>query len=138
MLTLSKVHNYKRIPDTLEVELVDENHYIRLSDGYKSLFAQNGEVYSGEDSPPLKYSEIPNWFWNLARGCSVDGRKRVGLVLPEEKGQAQLRKEGVEEEKYECPEPECLASVPMSKKGIHIARHTKEKKRLAKKEIVNK
>ncbi len=128
MLTLSKVVEYGRVEGkTDEVEVISENPYIRLSQDEKALYIQNGEVYTGENTTALKYNEIPEWFWKLAKGCSKEGRDRVGLVLPEEKTNTELDEEEVPVAKYDCPEPDCLASVPLTSKGIHMGMHTRKR-----------
>lgn len=148
MLDLTKVHDYRRIPDTLDVELIGENHTKRLSERVnekgeqdvegtdRSLIVQNGEVYAGEGTSAMKYSEIPEWFWVLARRCSAEGRERVGLVLPEE--MAEYEKEQLAQKKYDCPEKDCFASVPWHKKGVHMAQHALKKKRKATKKPAKK
>jgi|TARA_Y100000310_G_scaffold121092_1_gene119885 hypothetical protein len=144
-LTLSRVHDYQRVEGKIdEVKLVNENHYIRLSDRVNEkgepdkggrdriLFAQNGQVWTGEGTPALKYNEIPEWFWVLARKCSKEGRDRVGLVLPEE----EENHCEVSIPKYDCPEKDCMASVPLTQKGIHIGMHTRKRNAGKKKKTV--
>lgn len=134
MLTLTKVHDYQKVEGSSnEVKLVGENPYIRLSQDHKALFIQNGEVYSGVGSPALEYKEIPEWFWKLARGCNKEGRDRVGLILPEEMTDEALDEAEVPEKTYECPETDCLKSMPLSHKGVHMGGHAKKKKAAKKK-----
>lgn len=144
-LTLAKVVDYQRVEGKAnEVFIAAENPTIKLSErvdengkqsisGHidRGLWVQNGYVYTGENSDPIPYEEIPEWFWALARRCNKEGRDRVGLVLPEENASVNNWKpepeDEVKQEMYECPEEGCGMSVPLKKKGIHIGQHTRAK-----------
>lgn len=129
-LILDKVHDYVRIPGTMDVRLVGENHYIRLASGEHKLFAQNGRYWTEEGE--VKYADVGEWFWELARKCSPEGRKRVGMKLPEELSHKEREELGVDK-LWKCDE--CGEDVSMLDKGMHIAGHTlaknKEKKKIS-------
>jgi hypothetical protein len=82
-LTLTKVHEWQRVPNTTEVRLVSERNYIRLMDkdaGYP-LFIQSGQVFS-EDGEAV--GDLPEWFWVELRKCNPVALAAVGYVGPME------------------------------------------------------
>lgn len=129
MLTLTKVHDYQKVEGKPnEVELVNENPFIRVSHGNQHLYVQNGEVWTGVGTPSIPPSNVPEWLWEAARKWSKDGRDRVGLVLPEEMSGKEIDENKMPPKMYNCPEPDCLKAVPLEEKGVHIATHNKKKK----------
>lgn len=85
MLTLTKVHDLQKVPGKRnEVRMVGEHHYVRIGmPGLPPIFVQDGQFYS-EGGPAIVRQDLPETFWNEARKVTLDMRRTVGLVLPEE------------------------------------------------------
>lgn len=101
-LELNKVQEYERVPGhpsqarmvgyrpywrvvhRTKTEERDENNRIIWNDD-PPVIVQDGHYY-GQGGDPMRYSEVPDWFWAEARKLPADRRKVYGIVLPEEKG----------------------------------------------------
>lgn len=80
-LTLTQVHEYKKVPNSSEVRLVRERPYVRLNGvgATSPIFVQGGKLYYEGGGEVVK---VPEWFWLEAEKVSPLMRKSVGLVLP--------------------------------------------------------
>lgn len=78
-LTLTKVHDVRRDPQSGARRLMGENHYIsfRAGDG-PTVFVQNGRAFS-EGGPEMPTEEIPAWFVDQAKRVSASKAEKVGL-----------------------------------------------------------
>ena len=128
LLNLRKAHVYEKVGKRQELQLVSENHIVRLrSDEGGPLFVQNGQVYS--EGGAIE-SPIPDWFWREYAKCSPELRKQVGLALPGESVQktedAQAIAPALPTKTKECPE--CSKEVASKSFGLHVARHRKADK----------
>ena len=63
---------------------VQTNNYLMLSNAGQRLWVQGGQVWEGENSPPLKPSQYPAWFIDQIKQLTREGRKAVGFNLPED------------------------------------------------------
>ena len=64
---------------------VQARNYLMLSADGQRLYVQNGQVWNGENSPPLSDDQIPDWFYDQIRMQSPDARREVGYLLPEDR-----------------------------------------------------
>jgi hypothetical protein len=77
---LDKVHEYTRIPGTMEVRLVHQRPYLRLRSGAHEppIFVQEGVFYSeGGDL----MGDPPEWLDEELAKVSPEGLSAVGLVM---------------------------------------------------------
>jgi hypothetical protein len=76
-LALDQVHQYQRLPGTLEVRLVRTNPYVRITNGGEPpLFVQGGVIYSeGGDV----ITDPPAWWAAEVLKLSPTVRAEVGL-----------------------------------------------------------
>lgn len=78
-LNLTKVHNYVKVPGSMDVRLVSTDHYVRLRDGERPpVFVQRGTVFP-EEGAAFAFEDIPSWFWKQAKLVSKEMRKTTGL-----------------------------------------------------------
>jgi len=97
-----------------------------------SIYYQNGEFYDGEDSPPIKWQDVPEFFWRVVReSYSPEVIAREKLVFPENR---KLTQEEHDEEvqaraesTFICKEPDCGEEVKYTDSGIHAMKHGRER-----------
>jgi len=126
-LNLRKAHVYEKVGKRQEMQLVAENHIVRIrcSEG-GPLFVQSGQVYS-EGGDVIK--PIPAWFWPEYEKVSPEMRKIVGLALPSDvtaKAGPLTEKPALPIPTKDCPE--CGKEVKKASFGLHVARHRKADK----------
>ena len=120
-LTLTEVHKYESIKGTTRSRLVGVHPAIGIFTASKMRYwLQDGKVFY-EDGTEL--GTPPEDFWAEARKLTDTQRKEVGLVLPEDRGEAAAE---ASLKVWECDQ--CGETVPLSQKGVHIGRHRKQKK----------
>lgn len=78
-LTLNKVHDVRRDPQSGARRLMGENHYIsfRRGDG-PTVFVQNGRAFH-EGGPEFADHELPDWLPEEAAKVSASKAERIGL-----------------------------------------------------------
>lgn len=153
-LTLSKVQDYGRDPQTGALRLRGTNHYISFKRGDgPTVFVQNGIPFH-EGGPQFRDDELPDWFIEEAERVHEDRRPIYGLdtllarlrgasavapafddswrqdpspgtTAPVEVDAKGMYYEGGEK-LYWCPE--CCKGIPSKQKGVHIGSHRKQAK----------
>ena len=66
---------------------IQARNYLLLSCNGERLYIQNGQVWEGENSEPLRDDQIPDWFYSQVRMQSPEARREVGYLLPEDREQ---------------------------------------------------
>lgn len=149
-LTLSKVQDYGRDPNTGALRLRATNYYISFKRGDgPTVFVQGGKAFH-EGGPEFRDDELPAWFIEEAERVAESKREVYGLDrllarLKPSNGQAaepvtsvqespdsdQIDAKGMYyaggEKMYWCPE--CAKGIPSRQKGVHIGSHRREAKR---------
>jgi hypothetical protein len=115
-------------------EEIPFNPYLWLTENDANIYFQDGEFYTGKGESPIKYEEVPSWFWtNLKKSYSLQAIAKLGIVLPENRVKTRDEKAAERAEAlWECDE--CGEMVKSNVKGLHIANHKKNAKAKAKKE----
>lgn len=72
-------------PATNTARVIQRTNFIGLLHNYERLYVQEGQVYMGENAPPIPYTDLPGWFWEEWGKLSPDTRRQAGLELPEDK-----------------------------------------------------
>lgn len=121
-LELSKVHDYQKVPGSMEVRLVKTRPYVRLCrEGGPPLYVQEGRIYS-EGGPEM--DPVPAWFWEEAGRVAPAVRDETGLasLLAQHTTGTTAPPESVSlSPLWICPD--CSHEVERRVKGLHIARH---------------
>jgi hypothetical protein len=82
-LNLEKVHDYKRIPGTTQVQLVGSHPATRVrAAGEPPIFIQDGLCYS-EGGQQIDKEDLPGWFWPEAAKMSETALVECGLSRAE-------------------------------------------------------
>jgi|TARA_R100001530_G_scaffold96937_3_gene67342 hypothetical protein len=83
-LSIDQVHKMRKDKLSQRMILTGKNPYVRwISEGNFPVNCQNGRFYT-DGGDPIAIADVPSWVWNEARKMNEEGRKNVGLVLPEE------------------------------------------------------
>lgn len=64
---------------------IQARNYLMLSEHGERLYVQGGQVWNGENSPPIDEDDLPDWFFAQMRRQSPAARKEVGYQLPEDR-----------------------------------------------------
>ncbi len=59
-------------------------NFITIMSGGERYYVQDGQVYIGENQPPVPKASLPGWFWDQIRILTPAARAMVGMQLPEE------------------------------------------------------
>jgi len=101
----------------------------------KSIYYQKGEFYEGEDLPPIRWQDVPEFFWNTVRkSYSPEVILREKLIFPEERKltpeehDEKMEKKG--EELWVCEEEGCGETMPNKDRAVHMMTHARKKKKI--------
>jgi len=114
-------------------DIVLPNPYLCIGQNREDIYYQDGEFYKGKNEPPMKYEDVPDWFWHILR-TSYDAEtiKKWRIVLPENRVKTKEEKEKAiiakSYEMWKCPEPGCGEELPVNRKGTHIMKHRRKEK----------
>lgn len=141
-LTLNEVHQYTRIPGTLEVRLVKTSPYVRITHaGEPPVFIQGGQAYSegGQRMDPM-----PAWLAGEVDKLSPTVRAEVGLEVDvpvpvdirlraPEAGPKPKPKPRPPAEMWTCPE--CQKQMAPRGRSFHELHHKKQAKKQQQMEV---
>ena len=72
-------------PVTNSSQVRQRENFITITAQGERYYIQRGQVYVGENQPPVSQSSLPGWFWDQVRLLSPQARQTCGMELPEEK-----------------------------------------------------
>lgn len=129
--------------DKGEIEEIPPNPYLWLTLDRSDIFFQDGKFYTGTETLPLDYEDVPEWFWEIIRTsyliseAGINTIKKLNLILPENRVKTKEEKDSIKASAtWVCEEDGCGQTILNSLKGPHIARHAnirKKKEREARK-----
>jgi hypothetical protein len=122
-LSLDKVHDFQRIPGTLEVRLLKTQPYVRIvSGGEPPIFVQGGVLYSEGGQ---RVTEIPDWFTQEVLKLSDTVRAEVGLppIAPPAAPPPKATSSTAERETWTCGA--CGKTMPKRGRLFHEMHHKK-------------
>ena len=82
-LNLEKVHDYKRVPGTMSVQLIGTHTAVRIkASGEPPVFVQDGICYA-EGGAIWERDQLPPWFWSEAARMTDQALAECGLSREE-------------------------------------------------------
>ncbi len=141
MNTLKSEPSYVRDEKTKELKMVDPNPFLQIGQNKVEICAQDGRYYRGTGGEEMEYSEIPQWFWNIARtSYPQEHLDKFKVVLPENrvKTEEEIYQEKVarHKEPWTCEICHKVLTYGESNqhKAVHAATKTREEIKARKEE----